>query len=190
LGGYEIVKELGHGGMGAVYLARQLSLDRNVALKVMKPEWAQDPVFMARFTREAYVAAQLVHHNVVQIYDIGIDRNINFFSMEFIEGQSLGDLLKREKKLKPDAAVGHILQAARGLKFGHDRGMIHRDIKPDNLMLNTQGVVKVADLGLVRKPGTVEEKPDATVEESRPAQNRQATTGHMSGHAGVTTVHL
>jgi serine/threonine protein kinase len=156
LGGYEILKRLGKGGMGAVYLGRQISLDRPVALKVMSPRWARDPDFVARFTREAYAAAQLVHHNVVQIYDIGAERDTNFFSMEFINGQSLMDLVRKEGKLDPEVAVGYILQAARGLKFGHDMGMVHRDVKPDNLMLNDQGIVKVADLGLVKTPGTTE----------------------------------
>jgi serine/threonine protein kinase len=161
LGGYQILKLLGQGGMGSVYLARQLSLDRPVALKTMKAEWAKNPTFMARFTREAYAAAQLVHHNVVQIYDLGRQRDVNYFSMEFVEGKSLGAVVKQDGKLDPEVAVGYILQAARGLKFAHDRGMIHRDIKPDNLMLNTQGVVKVADLGLVKTPGAPEPRPDA-----------------------------
>src|SRR5262245_18282883 len=159
LGNYQILKELGRGGMGAVYLARQISLDRPVALKVMNPQWAKNPAFLVRFTREAYAAAQLVHHNVVQVYDIGADQGINYFSMEYVQGQSLAELLKQEKKLDPATAAGYILQAARGLKFAHDRGMIHRDIKPDNLMLNDQGIVKVADLGLVRTPGMADEKP-------------------------------
>ena len=153
LGGYEILKQLGKGGMGAVYLARQMSLDRAVALKVMNEQWANDPVFIARFVREAYAAAQLTHHNVVQIYDIGQDSNINYFSMEFVEGKSLGDILKKTGKVPTLEAVGYIVQAARGLKFAHDRGMVHRDIKPDNLMLNVEGIVKVADLGLVKTRG-------------------------------------
>ncbi|WP_406700786.1 protein kinase [Singulisphaera sp. Ch08] len=156
LGGYQVIRELGRGGMGAVYLAKQISLNRNVALKVMKPEWADNPTFVSRFTREAYAAAQLVHHNVVQIYDFGQDRGTNFFSMEFVQGQTLSQLVKTQKKLDPEAAVGFILQAARGLKYAHDQGMIHRDIKPDNLLLNDQGVVKVADLGLVKTPALAE----------------------------------
>ena len=156
LGGYQIVKELGRGGMGSVYLARQLSLDRNVALKVMQPQWARDPVFVARFTREAYAAAQLVHHNVVQIYDIGLERDRHYFSMEFVKGQSLKELVTREGKLDIEMAVGYTLQAARGLKFAHDQWLIHRDVKPDNLMLNDQGIVKVADLGLVKKTGVAD----------------------------------
>ena len=88
--------------MGAVYLARQISLDRMVALKVMNARWASDPVFLARFTREAYAAAQLVHHNVVQIYDIGEHQGLNFFSMEFVEGNSLGDIVKKNGILPKD----------------------------------------------------------------------------------------
>jgi len=156
LGGYQVLRELGRGGMGAVYLARQLSLDRNVALKVMKPEWASNPTFVSRFTREAYAAAQLVHHNVVQIYDFGEDRGTNFFSMEFVQGRTLTAVLREKKKLDPEVAVGYVLQAARGLKYAHDQSMIHRDIKPDNLMVNDQGVVKVADLGLVKTPAMAE----------------------------------
>ena len=155
LGGYQIEQILGRGGMGAVYLARQLSLDRMVALKTMRPEWARNPTFVARFVREAYAAAQLTHHNVVQIYDFGEDKGTNYFSMEFVPGQSLNDLLRQAGKLDPEVAVGYILQAARGLKFAHERGMIHRDVKPDNLMLSDLGIVKVADLGLVKTPAAV-----------------------------------
>jgi eukaryotic-like serine/threonine-protein kinase len=155
LGGYQIEKLLGRGGMGAVYLARQLSLDRQVALKTMRPEWARNPTFVSRFVREAYAAAQLSHHNVVQIYDFGEDKGTNFFSMEFVPGRSLNDLVREHGKLDPEVAVGYILQAARGLKFAHDRGMIHRDVKPDNLMVSDLGIVKVADLGLVKTPASV-----------------------------------
>jgi serine/threonine protein kinase len=179
LGNYQIIKELGRGGMGAVYLARQVSLDRPVALKVMNSRWARNPTFVVRFTREAYAAAQLVHHNVVQVYDIGAEDSINFFSMEFVEGHSLGDILKTKGRVAPEAAAGYILQAARGLQFAHDRGMIHRDVKPDNLMLNTQGIVKVADLGLVRTPGMVEETPSPR--ESEPAPAAKSGKGSASG---------
>jgi MFS family permease len=150
IGGYRILRELGRGAMGAVYLARQLSLDRNVALKTIQAQWASHPTFVARFTREAYAAAQLTHHNVVQIYDLGLDRGTHYFSMEFVRGESLDDTIKRTGPLAPEVAVGYLLQAARGLQFAHSHGMIHRDIKPANMMLNDQGVVKIADLGLVK----------------------------------------
>jgi serine/threonine protein kinase len=184
LGNYEIIKLLGRGGMGAVYLARQVSLDRPVALKVMNSDWAENPRFLVRFTREAYAAAQLVHHNVVQVYDIGADRGIHYFSMEYVEGQSLGALLKTNKRLPPDEAAGYILQAARGLKFAHERGMIHRDIKPDNLLLNDQGVVKVADLGLVRTPG-VDEAAEAAA--GAPSAEKKPVPGRsLSSLSNVT----
>jgi eukaryotic-like serine/threonine-protein kinase len=154
LGGYEVIKVLGKGGMGAVLLGRQVSLDRKVAIKIMHKNLSQNPGFVARFTREAYAAAQLTHHNVVQIYDIGEEKGTHFFSMEFVAGQSLMDLVKDKGKLDPEVAVGYILQAARGLRYGHNQGMVHRDIKPDNLMLNTDGIVKVADLGLVKLPSS------------------------------------
>ncbi len=161
LGGYRIMKELGRGAMGAVYLARQLSLDRQVALKVIQAQWASNPTFVARFVREAYAAAQLTHHNVVQIYDLSSAGDTNFFSMEFILGQSLGDVLEQRGKLPPAEAIGYVIQAARGLDFAHRHGMIHRDIKPANLLLSDEGVVKVADLGLVKTPQSLEVEPEA-----------------------------
>ena len=156
LGGYQIQRKLGQGGMGAVYLARQMSLDRNVAVKVLNPKLAEDAGLVARFTREAYASAQLVHHNVVQVYDIGEDRGKHFYSMEYVDGDNLASIVHRDGKLDPETAVAYTLQAARGLKFAHDRGLIHRDVKPDNLMLNAEGIVKVADLGLVKWHGVAD----------------------------------
>jgi hypothetical protein len=181
LGGYTIVKLLGKGGMGAVYLARQVSLDRNVALKVMNARAASDPTFIARFTREAYAAAQLVHHNIVQIYDIGEEQGMPFFSMEFVRGENLAQVTGQQGKLDPEEAVGYVLQAARGLKFAHDQGMVHRDIKPDNLMLNDQGIVKVADLGLVKTAGL-------TAAEDQPGGDRPPSLTGLSSVPDVTTV--
>jgi eukaryotic-like serine/threonine-protein kinase len=190
LGGYQILKELGRGGMGAVYLARQLSLNRSVALKVMRPEWARNATFVARFTREAYAAAQLSHHNVVQIYDFGEDKGTSYFSMEFVDGQTLGGLLKQKKRLDPEEAVGYILQAARGLKFAHDQSMIHRDIKPDNLLLNNQGVVKVADLGLVKTPevAEAEEKLAATLADGGPASTGGVSAADWASAVGSSQI--
>lgn len=175
LGGYEVIQKLGAGGMGAVYLARQVSLDRNVALKTLHPQLAKDPQLVARFTREAYAAAQLTHHNIVQIHDIGFEKDVNFFSMEFVSGTTLAHALREAGKIDTETAVAHVLQAARGLKFAHDHGLIHRDIKPENLLLNDQGIVKVADLGLVKKLGSHE------------TENMQMAAARDSG-VGVTQV--
>lgn len=157
LGGYALIKLLGRGGMGEVYLARQLSLDRNVAVKTIHPRWASGAVFVSRFTREAFAAAQLVHHNVVQIHDIGEDSGTHFFSMEYVAGRSLADLLREHGRLDPEVAAGYVLQAARGLKYAHDHGMVHRDVKPHNLLLSEDdGVVKLVDLGLVKRQDSAE----------------------------------
>jgi serine/threonine protein kinase len=190
LGGYQILRRIGRGGMGAVYLARQVSLDRLVALKVMNAEWAQKPNFLVRFTREAFAAAQLVHHNIVQVYDIGHDHGVHYFSMEYVQGQSLGELLRARGPMVSEEAAGYILQAARGLAFAHERGMVHRDIKPDNLLLNEQGVVKVADLGLVRTPG-LEEAPAAPAQASGGVDPRRGAPegspgGSLAGLSNVT----
>lgn len=152
LGGYRIVRMLGRGAMGAVYQAKQISLDRDVALKTIRGRLADNPASLARFTREAYAAAQLSHHNVVQIYDFGEDDGQHYFSMEWIRGGSLGDLVREKGSIDPKLAATYILQAARGLQFAHRSGMIHRDVKPANLLLSEDGVVKVADLGLVKVP--------------------------------------
>jgi serine/threonine protein kinase len=184
LAGYQIIKPLGHGGMGAVYLARQRSLDRNVALKVMKPQWAGNATFVARFTREAYAAAQLNHHNVVQIYDFGDDRGTTYFSMEFVDGQSLAGLVRQKKRLEAGEAVGYVLQAARGLKYAHDQSMVHRDVKPDNLLLNTHGIVKVADLGLVKTPEVAEA--DDKLADVRPPS--PASAGEWASAAGGSEI--
>jgi hypothetical protein len=160
--GYRTIRELGRGGMGTVFLAQQLSLDRPVALKIMAKRWASDPVFVARFTREAFAAAQLRHPNIVHIHDIGDSDGGRFFSMEYVPGRSLADVVRKRGKLDPETAVGYILQAARGLKHAHDRGMIHRDVKPENLLLDDDGLVKVADLGLV-KTATLSATEDAPI---------------------------
>lgn len=152
IGPYQLIGLLGEGGMGSIYLAKQISLDRKVALKVVKSHLLKNESMMVRFTREAFAAAQLIHPNVVQIYDMGNDRGNCYFSMELVEGQSLQDLIKNNKKLDPEQASNYVLQAARGLECAHNAGMVHRDIKPANLLVNQEGLVKVADLGLVKVP--------------------------------------
>jgi len=150
ISGYEVKKMLGAGGMGAVCLARQVSLDRDVALKILPAQFASNPELLARFTREALSAAQLSHHNIVAVHDVGSEDDVHFISMEFVRGETLGGMVKKDGKLDAESAAGYVLQAARGLKYAHDRGIIHRDIKPDNLMVNDQGIVKIADMGLAK----------------------------------------
>ena len=183
LGGYEIKRRLGQGGMGTVYLARQLSLDRDVAVKLLHPALANDAEFLTRFTREAYAAAHLTHHNIVQIYDIGSDAGTKFYSMEFVDGSTLGSIVATKEKVDPEAAAGYVLQAARGLAYAHQQGIIHRDIKPDNLMLNVHGVIKVADLGLVKVDGLADPEHGAepiSVPKAVVAGNIQVSMGNVT----------
>jgi serine/threonine protein kinase/DNA-directed RNA polymerase subunit RPC12/RpoP len=157
LDGYELLKELGRGGMGSVYLARQLSLNRQVAVKTIHPHLSNDASFLARFVREAFAVAQLSHHNVVQIYDVGQDELTHYFSMELVPGRSLEEVVAQTGPLEPRAATTYILHAARGLAFAHEHRMVHRDVKPANLLLSDSGLVKVADLGLVKTDQQVNE---------------------------------
>lgn len=188
IGGYKIVKELGRGAMGAVYLAKQTSLDRDVALKTIQAQYADNPTFIARFTREAYAAAQLTHHNVVQIYDLGQENGTNFFSMEFVRGQSLDEIIRRDGKLDPEVAVGYILQAARGLQYAHEHGMVHRDVKPANMMINDNGIVKVADLGLVKTPAAAEAEAAAEAKENAAPGDKSASLAAATANVTLNNV--
>lgn len=148
--GYRIIERLGRGGMGTVFRAEQVSLGREVALKVLSPRWAQDPSFVERFQREARAAGQLNHPNIVQVYDVGHDKDVHFYSMEYIANGSVQDRIEQEGALDVELALTIVMDAARGLEYAEKRGLVHRDIKPDNLMINEDGVIKIADLGLAR----------------------------------------
>ena len=148
LGHYDIVDELGRGGMGVVYKGYEPALGRYVAIKVLATAMAHDPVFVERFLREARSMATLSDPNIIQIYFIGQDEDQVFFAMEFIDGDSLSGWIKREGKLQVGDALKILLQASKGLAAAHAEGVIHRDIKPGNIMINNRGVVKVADFGI------------------------------------------
>jgi serine/threonine-protein kinase len=148
LGHYDIVEELGRGGMGVVYKGYEPALGRYVAIKVLSTQMAHDPVFVERFLREARSMATLNDPHIIQIYFIGQDEDQVFFAMEFIDGDSMSGWLKREGKLTTGDALKILLQAAQGLAAAHAEGVIHRDIKPGNIMINARGVVKVADFGI------------------------------------------
>ena len=148
LGHYDIVSELGRGGMGVVYKGYETSLNRYVAIKVLAESLAHDASVKERFLREARSMASLNDPHIIQIYFIGDDLGQTYFVMEFVDGESLGSVLKRESKLKPEQAAKIIYQTAQGLSTAHDKGVIHRDIKPGNLMLSSRGTVKIADFGI------------------------------------------
>lgn len=153
LGGYFIEERLGRGGMGTVYRARQLSLDRIVALKILSPRLTRNRDFIKGFLREARAAAKLNHPNVVQIYDAMQQGDTFFFSMEYVSGGSLAECLETEGKLTLARALEVTRDVAQALAWAADRGIVHRDIKPDNLLLAEDGTVKVADLGIATRRG-------------------------------------
>jgi len=146
-----IQRRLGQGGMGQVYLATDLALDRSVALKVLTGEIASRPGLRERFYREARAQARIQHPNVGHIYYIGEEEGQLFFAMEFIDGETLQQLLEREGRLAPERALEICRMAALGLREGQRLGFAHRDVKPSNLMLDRHGVVKVLDFGLVKE---------------------------------------
>jgi eukaryotic-like serine/threonine-protein kinase len=148
LGHYDIVAELGRGGMGVVYKGHESSLNRYVAIKVLADSLAHDEGVKERFLREARSMAALNDPHIIQIYYIGEDEGQPFFVMEFVEGESLGTLLKREHKVPVGPAAKIIYQTALGLATAHDKGVIHRDIKPGNLMVSSRGSIKIADFGI------------------------------------------
>jgi serine/threonine protein kinase/tetratricopeptide (TPR) repeat protein len=159
LGNYEIESLLGRGGMGVVYKARQISLSRPVALKILPPTLSSDASFVKRFKREAEAIAQLDHPNLVQIFDIVKAKDLHFFSMQYVEGKTLDEVLREKGRLNPDEAVRIITQAAQGIEHAHKNGIIHRDIKPSNIILDESGNAKVMDFGLAR---TTEERSKLT----------------------------
>src|SRR5262249_19343320 len=150
--GYEVLGEVGKGGMGVVYKARQLSLDRVVALKVMRASQAGDPQALERMRREAQATARLAHPNIVTIHDAGQQGDLVYFAVVLTEGSALPRLVERDGPLPAARACDYVRQAALGLQHAHERGMVHRDIKPSNLIVTPQGQVKVLDLGLARQP--------------------------------------
>jgi len=148
LGHYDIVAELGRGGMGVVYKGYEASLNRYVAIKVLADSLAHDPAIKERFLREARSMAALNDPHIIQIYFIGEDEGQTYFVMEFVEGESLGSMLKRDHRLTVEQSAKVIQQTALGLSTAHDRGVVHRDIKPGNLMITSRGAVKIADFGI------------------------------------------
>ena len=148
IGHYSIVSELGRGGMGVVYKAHEESLNRFVALKVLGKHLSEDESFVERFKREAQSAAALNHPNIVQVYAIDEFEGQHYFAMEYVQGVSIQQMIKRQGPLDPVAASRLILQASSGLGAAHGHGIIHRDIKPANLMVDERGLVKITDFGL------------------------------------------
>src|SRR5437868_6890284 len=147
---YEIQREVAQGGMAEVYLAHDQLLNRPVALKALFPEYAREPSFVERFRREAQAAANLNHPNIVAIYDWGQEDGTYFIVMEYVEGRALRDLIRSEAPLDPNQAAEITAEIASALAFAHRNGVVHRDVKPGNVLLTQSGTVKVTDFGIAR----------------------------------------
>ncbi len=145
---YQIIKSIGEGGMANVYLAYDTILDRNVAVKVLRGDLSNDEKFVRRFQREALAASSLAHQNIVEVYDVGEDDGEYYIVMEYIEGKHLKNLLKRRGKLTLSEAVDIMMQITDGMSVAHDSCIVHRDIKPQNIMILENGLVKITDFGI------------------------------------------
>jgi serine/threonine protein kinase len=149
---YRLERRLGVGGMATVQLAFDTRLERNVAVKLLAEHLADDSSFVSRFRREALAAARLVHPNVVQVFDFGLDDEThrNFIVMEYVDGQSCAEILRERRALPPDEAVEILAQSCRGLAYAHRHEVVHRDVKPGNLLRSRDGMVKLADFGIAK----------------------------------------
>jgi serine/threonine-protein kinase len=151
-GRYRIEGRLGLGGMSTVHLAMDTRLERQVAVKLLAEHLADDPTFVSRFQREALAAARLVHPNVVQVFDSGLDQATgrHYIVMEYVPGQSVAQILRDRPQLGVDETLSIVIQACHGLDYAHRQGIVHRDVKPGNLLRTPEGIVKLADFGIAR----------------------------------------
>lgn len=154
--GYQILKKLGAGAMATVYLGKQVSLDRHVAIKVLPKKFMTNPEFVERFYAEGRAAAKLNHANIVQAYDVGKSGDFHYFVMEYVEGKTVYDDLEAGRTYAEKDALKIIIQIAKALEHAHKQGFIHRDVKPKNIMLTKSGQAKLADMGLARAVSDVE----------------------------------
>ena len=149
-GRYELEELVGHGGMSSVYKAHDSLLERNVALKVLHQQYNEDDDFVERFKREARAVAQLQHPNIVTVIDRGEEDGRQYIVFEYIDGENLKELVVRKGRLRVRDALEIALEIARGLAFAHEHGLVHRDVKPQNVLLNGDGRAKVTDFGIAR----------------------------------------
>ena len=175
---YRIHSEIGKGGMGEVYLAEDTELDRKVAIKFLSDEFADDSDKLNRFVQEAKAASALNHPNIITIYEIGETENSRFIVLEYIEGETLTTRLKTRPKVSEALEIA--TQIASALDAAHSAGIVHRDIKPDNVMIRKDGIVKILDFGIAKL--TEQEKPDLDSEDATAVQVN-TTPGMVIGTA-------
>jgi len=154
--GYKIIGKVGAGAMAVVYKAKQISLNRTVAIKVLPRRFSENPEYVQRFYKEGQAAGKLNHPNIVQAIDVGESGGYHFFVMEYVEGKTIADDLNAGQIFAEQEAIEIIIQVCHALQHAHAHGLVHRDVKPKNIMINTQGVVKLADMGLARETTDIE----------------------------------
>jgi serine/threonine protein kinase len=176
---YRLMAELGRGGMGVVYKARDTHLDRAVAIKVLPPELVADPERQRRFVQEAKAASALNHPNIVHIYDIDKDSGVDFIAMEYVEGKTLDEVIGR-KGLKLRETLQYAVQIADALAAAHRAGIVHRDIKPSNIMVGEKGLVKVLDFGLAKLAEKADEELTAATQTMRPHTEEGTIVGTVA----------
>ena len=171
---YEVVSRIGSGGMADVYKAKDHKLNRFVAMKVLKPEFSADTNFIRKFQREAQAAAGLAHPNVVNVFDVGEDHGVNYIVMELVEGITLKEYISKKGRLTVKEATSIAIQVSMGLEAAHNRNIVHRDIKPQNIIISTDGKVKVTDFGIARvaTSNTISTNAMGSVHYSSPEQVR------------------
>lgn len=152
---YQLLQTLGSGGMAVVYRAKDLTLERYVAVKILRPDFSKDDGFRKRFHQEAKAAANLSHPNIVTVHDFGLDGDRLFIIMEYVPGTNLKSMIKEQNKLSIDKALDLIIQAALGIGYAHRAGLIHCDIKPHNMLVSPDGRLKVTDFGIARALTTI-----------------------------------
>ena len=147
---YEIVEKIGGGGMSIVYKAKCRVLNRYVAIKILRDELTSDPDFVEKFKQESLSAASLTHPNIVNIYDTGIEGDIYYIVMEYVKGETLKNYINRKGRLSEQETIKISRQVAEALKHAHSKNIVHRDIKPHNILITEEGIVKVTDFGIAR----------------------------------------
>lgn len=160
---YQITSTIATGGMAVIYKAQDLMLERPVALKILKKDLSDDLTFQNRFRQEARASARLIHPNIVTTFDFGYDRDRLFIVMEYLDGVELKELMSADEKVPVDDAIDYLRQACRGLDYAHQQGFVHCDIKPQNLMVTDENVLKITDFGISRALDTVTREEQADV---------------------------
>ena len=150
---YQIVSRIGEGGMAIVYLARDLRTGHNVAVKFLRPEFKENPEFLSRFQREANAASKMSHHNIVNLLDVGADTDNPYIVIEYVDGKTLKDIIRERKRLPEDVSAQIGIRILSAMQHAHQAGIIHRDIKPQNVLVNQKGYIKVSDFGIARMVG-------------------------------------